>query len=95
MLYEWDPQKDLANLKKHGISFELAQTIFDDPFHLSVLESKSSSEERWVTIGRSIGSKTLVVVHTYRAFDGLNEVNRIISARRATKKEVQHYEEGI
>jgi len=95
MLYEWDPQKDLANLKKHGISFELAQTIFDDPFHLSVLEGKSISEERWVTIGKSIDSKTLVVVHTYRIFEGLNEINRIISARKATKKEAKHYEEGI
>lgn len=95
MLFEWDPKKDLANFKKHGISFELAQTVFEDPLHLSVLEGKASNEERWVTVGRSADAKTTVVVHTYRSLKDGQEVNRIISARRATKKEAKDYEEGI
>lgn len=94
MLFLWDPNKAVANLKKHGVSFELAQSVFDDPFHLSVLDSKTKVEERWITIGHSVRLNTLVVVHTY--FDSKpEEIIRIISARKATKQEVQKYEKGI
>lgn len=94
MLFIWDPEKARANIKKYGISFDLAVTIFQDPLHLSVLDGKDRGEERWVTIGVAGDSQTLVVVHLYREIAN-NEVVRIISARRATKKEKKQYEEGI
>ncbi len=95
MLFDWDSHKAQNNLTKHGISFELAQTVFDDPMHLSVLEAKTKHEERWITMGVSADFQTLLVVHTYKVLDDDGEVIRIISARRATKKEKKQYEEGI
>lgn len=95
MLFAWDPEKAEQNIRKHGVSFELAQTVFDDPFHLSMMDDGKHDEERWVTLGRSADAKTLVVVHTYRIMENNHEVIRIISARRATRKEVRQYEEGI
>ena len=95
MLFEWDPNKAKVNFKKHEISFEVAITIFSDPLHLSVPEFKSEGEERWVTIGRAANASTLVVVHTYKDHTDSGEVLRIISARKATTKERNEYEEGI
>jgi len=95
MLFTWDSEKAEQNIRKHGVSFELAQTVFDDPLQLSVPDAKLHNEERWVTIGRSAGMKTLVVVHTHRMIEDNREITRIISARKATKKEVRQYEEGI
>lgn len=95
MLFSWDPRKAERNLKKHDVSFEIAQTVFDDPFHLSVLDERGHGEERWVTIGRSASQRTLVVVHTYHVTEGHQEIVRIISARKATRREVKQYEEGI
>lgn len=94
MLFYWDPIKASSNLKKHGISFELAQSVFDDPMHLSVIDGKTVFEERWITIGLSANKQSLVVVHTYRNVQTEEEV-RIISARKATRKEKEQYEEGI
>lgn len=94
MLFEWDRNKNISNIKKHGISFELAASIFDDPFHLSVLDRKGHSEEMWITLGQSITGKLLIVVHIYRE-TGEHEIIRIISAREATKKEKKQYEKGI
>jgi len=94
MLFVWDPEKAEANLKKHKVSFNLAATIFHDPFHLSVLDGKERGEERWITIGLAADGYSLVVVHLYRDV-GKNEVIRIISARKATRKEKKQYEEGI
>ena len=95
MLFVWDPEKAEHNYRKHRISFEIAQTVFDDPFHLSLLDWKKHTEERWVTIGRSADKRTLVVVHLYRSQEGGHEVIRIISARKATRREARQYEEGI
>lgn len=95
MLFAWDPEKAGQNVRKHDVSFELAQTVFDDPLHLSVPDTKSHGEERWITIGRSAHDKTLVVVHTYVVIEGGQELIRMISARKATRKETQQYEEGI
>lgn len=94
MLFYWDPIKAALNLKKHGISFELAQSVFDDPMHLSVVDGKSVFEERWITMGLSANKQSLVVVHTYKIIHAEEEV-RIISARKATRKEKEQYEEGI
>lgn len=94
MLFSWDPTKASANIKKHGISFELAQTVFDDPLHASVLEKRHRGEERWITMGLAAGGHLLVVVHAYGVVDG-TEMVRIISARKATRREKKQYEEGI
>ena len=95
MLFQWDAAKAGSNITKHVVSFALAQSVFDDQFHLSLLEGKTRHEERWVTIGVSADQKTLVVVHTYRLFEFGEEIVRIISARRATPKERQQYVKGI
>jgi uncharacterized DUF497 family protein len=95
MLFEWDRIKAFKNLKKHRVSFEIASTIFNDPLHLSVIDPDVNNEDRWVTIGCSANQETLVVVHTERYQSESGEVIRIISARRATRKEKAEYEEGI
>lgn len=95
MLFLWDPDKAESNYKKHGVSFEMAQTVFDDPFHLSLLDHKKHAEERWITIGQAANAKTLIVVHSFKEDSGGEEIVRIISARKATKWEVENYEERI
>jgi uncharacterized DUF497 family protein len=95
MWFDWDPSKAGENYKKHGVSFEMAKTVFDDPMHLSVPEGKTVHEERWVTIGVAADAKTLLVVHSYFSGGGSRELIRLISARRATKKERRQYEEGV
>lgn len=95
MLFIWDPAKARKNIDKHSISFETAQTVFDDPLHLSVLDAKKHYEERWVTVGCNIFGKILTVVHTYQLSDLREEKIRIISARLSTRKERKQYEEGI
>lgn len=89
MKFEWDNQKALSNIKKHGISFEEASTAFGD-FLSIVIEDPmhSKNENRFILIGRSIEANTLVVVHIEKS-----DVIRIISARKATKNEQKVYEE--
>ncbi|AHJ12576.1 BrnT family toxin [Sulfurospirillum multivorans] len=89
MKFEWDNQKALSNIKKHGISFEEASTAFGD-FLSIVIEDPmhSKNENRFILIGRSIEANTLVVVHIEKS-----DVIRIISARKATKNEQKAYEE--
>lgn len=94
MLFKWDQRKNSLNIKKHGISFELAASIFDDPLHLSILDKRNHQEERWITMGRAITDKILIVAHTYQEVER-HEMIRIISARQATGKEKKQYEEGI
>ncbi len=92
--FEWDPQKARANVTNHEVSFELAATVFRDPLQVSVYdEDHSESEERWVTLGQAENGKLLVVVHTFEETDEGAKV-RIISAREATKRERQDYEDG-
>jgi uncharacterized protein len=92
MRFEWDPRKDKANRKKHGISFELAQRVFDDPNHLSLQDRQEGGEERWQTLGL-IGPHAIVLVaHTYEDEHG-EEIVRIISARKATRAERRLYDE--
>jgi len=92
MRFEWDETKYRINRAKHGIEFEYAQRVWDDPHHLILIDIDSSEEERWLAIG-NIGYMTIVVaVHTYRG-DEDDPVIRIISARKATKHERARYEE--
>jgi uncharacterized protein len=88
--FEWDAQKNSNNRKKHGIDFETAKLIFDDPFCITFIERESGGEERWHAIGSLEGIIIIVVVHTYLD-DGSDEVIRIISARRATRHERKLY----
>lgn len=81
--FEWDGAKSESNKTKHGIDFETAQLIFDDPFCVSFVERVDEGEERWHAIGAVEDIVVIVVVHTYRV-EGTDEVIRIISSRRAT-----------
>ena len=94
MPFEWDDNKSRANRRKHGVSFETASLVFQDPNHLSVQDRFEGGEERWQTI-RLVGSVTiLIVAHTASDRDG-KEIIRIISARKATPRERRRYNEGI
>jgi hypothetical protein len=91
MKFDWDIKKENENQRKHKIPFLDACLIFADKYSLTLLDSKhSTTEERWITFGQTPKGKLLVVVHTYRNIKG-KEVVRIISARKATKKEEIQY----
>jgi uncharacterized DUF497 family protein len=92
MRFVWDAAKNRANRRKHGVSFETARRVFDDPLHLSVLEGYEHGEERWRTLGLVGSMVILLVVHTHAEQIG-EEVIRIISARKATRRERARYEE--
>jgi uncharacterized DUF497 family protein len=94
MEFVWDEQKSRRNLAKHGVSFETANLVFDDPRAVSQLERVKDEEERWQTLGLAGGIMILLVVHTYREQSG-EEVLRIISARKATPRERTVYEQGV
>jgi uncharacterized DUF497 family protein len=89
--FEWDPAKATVNLRKHGVSFNEAKTVFDDE-HALLLDDPdhSATEDRFVLLGLSAMLRTVVVVHCYREND---EVVRFISARKATRAEQRQYEE--
>ena len=87
MRWTWDPDKAAANRRKHGVSFELAVFAFEDPLQLSAPDPHEDGD-RWRTLA-CVGAVCLFVVHT---FDG--DGGRIISARRATRRERRAYEEG-
>lgn len=90
MNFEWDSGKAVSNLRKHGVSFEEASTIFYDPLALTGDDpDHSEGEERLITFGLSSAGRLLVVSHA----EG-DKVIRIISARLATRRERQLYEEG-
>ena len=91
MRFEWYPSKAAANARKHGVSFEQACEVFVDEYALSLFDKKHSrDEDRWVTIGQAGPRRVLVVVHAYRRV-GETEIVRIVSARKATRKERQQY----
>jgi uncharacterized DUF497 family protein len=88
--FEWDEDKARKNLKKHGISFEEARSVFGDPLALTIPDPlHSEGEDRFVTLGESHRRRLLVVVFTERG-----DKIRIISARAATRRERKDYEEG-
>lgn len=98
MRFVWDEQKNELNLAKHGISFELATLVFDDPLQVTLLDPYED-EERWRTLGVVDGVLMLLVVHAVREEVDENgeyqdEEIRIISARRATRAERQNYEDA-
>jgi uncharacterized DUF497 family protein len=89
--FEWDAAKAAANLRKHGVSFELAMRVFSDPLAFSSQDRIEAGEQRWQTLARVDGLLLLLVAHTVRDEDE-GEVIRIISARAATPKEIRDYE---
>lgn len=89
-VFEWDPEKEAANVRKHGISFDEASTAFGDPFAVTVDDADHSQiETRYILLGTSGRGRLLVVAHTERG-----ERVRIISARPASRGERKTYEQG-
>ena len=92
MQFEWNENKNTLNKTKHGVSFEEAQSVFNDPLHISKLDYRFSYfEERWITIGTTSNLELLVVANLYFSDDG-EEIIRIISARHANSNERSIYE---
>jgi uncharacterized DUF497 family protein len=91
MNYEWDPAKAASNLKKHGVRFVDAVIVFEDECAISVEDFEAENEERFCIIGMDAVLAILVVVYVYR----FENIIRIISARKATRKEQVIYESGI
>jgi uncharacterized DUF497 family protein len=90
--FEWDPVKARTNQRKHGITFEDAMHVFDDPYaRFEQDHTGGPGEPRWQAIGLAGGVLVILVVHTVREEGG--EVIRLISARRATRKERDRYDE--
>ena len=89
MRFSWDPKKAAANLKKHGVSFEEASTVFRDTLSVTGSDPDHSVDEiRFVTFGSSVNNRLLVVAHAEE-----NDKIRIISARLMTRQERRIYEE--
>jgi uncharacterized protein len=93
-MFEWDANKATTNLRKHGVSFEEAATVFADPDALDGPDLRhSEQEERSLRLGRSLTGRVLIVAYTVRGA-GNGETIRIISARRASGKERAAYAGG-
>jgi uncharacterized DUF497 family protein len=93
LIFEWDELKNTANKEKHQVSFKEAKEVFEDPLHISKLDYRFSYfEERWITIGSTKSDKILVVANIFFDDDG-EEIIRIISARKASQKERDFYEQ--
>ena len=90
MQFEWDPQKAAANVKRRRISFDEAASVLEDPLSTTYPDEAHSEEEtRFLTVGASHRGRVLVVAHMDR-----NDTIRIITARRATRREREFYEQG-
>jgi uncharacterized DUF497 family protein len=88
LTFEWDGKKADENLRKHGVSFEEAKTVFNDPFSVTICDpDHSSDEQRYVDIGLSLKGRLIVVSYCERG-----ETIRLISSRKATRKERRYYE---
>ena len=90
MEFEWDENKNRSNQQKHGISFETARRVFDDPLHISIQDRHG--EKRWQTIGNIGNYKIVVVAHLY-IDENETTIIRVISVRPASKKEERDYED--
>jgi uncharacterized protein len=87
-IFEWDDAKAAINLAKHGVSFEEARTVFEDAFAITIEDAAHSDfEDRYVTIGLSLISRVLLIIHADRG-----DRIRIVSARKSTPSEREQYE---
>jgi uncharacterized DUF497 family protein len=90
--FEWNNKKAATNKVKHKISFQEAATVFKDRNALSIYDKEHSyQEDRWITLGLSNNGKLIVVSHTFLEIDKETNLIRVISARKATKKEIEQY----
>lgn len=92
ILFEWDEAKAESNRRKHGVSFDLAVQVFDDPNMIAEQDRIVDGEPRWRSIGMAAGIAVLVVGYTVRGQG--EEIVRIITARKATRKEREQYAEN-
>jgi len=92
MKFEWDLEKARTNLIKHGVAFEDAEFVWDDPLHVIRFDRVENGEERWWAIGVVGAVAILVAVHAFPGPDDETRV-RIISARRASRQERRIYEQ--
>jgi uncharacterized DUF497 family protein len=91
--FDWDSAKALLNRRNHGVTFDQAATVFLDALALTVYDPISSrGEERWFTLGCDAGGRLLAVAHTYQETEPGRARIRIISARKATRRERRSYE---
>jgi uncharacterized DUF497 family protein len=90
MSFEWDSDKARTNLEKHGVSFETATRVWDDPLHEIYFDRVENGESRWHAMGCVDRVVVLLVVHTHPGLD--EDIIRIVSARRATPRERRRYE---
>jgi hypothetical protein len=90
--FDWDPAKDRSNVRKHGISFRQAASIFRDPNQFSLFdESHSENEDRWITLGIDSTGILRVAIHTFEQIEENVWQVRIISARKADRDEENQY----
>lgn len=92
MRFVWDTEKAAANLRKYGVSFESARRAFGDPFAIMDQDRIEQGEQRWQTLRMAGDVLLLFVAHTRTDLENSHELVRIISARRATKREWRRYE---
>ena len=93
--FEWDENKAISNERKHGVSFEDAMLVFEDPHVVSEQDRIIDGERRWQSVGLVRGALLLLVAHTSDAGEGhQSETVRIISARKANRKERANYDEN-
>ncbi len=93
--FEWDDVKAEANASKHSVEFMEAMTVFVDPLAMTRYDDgHSEDEERWVSLGRSRNDRLLLVVHTFASTGPNTALVRLISARLATRREREQYEQG-
>jgi hypothetical protein len=90
MTITFDPEKNAANLNKHGVSLAEGDGVLNDPLALTIEDTAAEGEHRFVTIGTNLFGHLRVIVYTYRG-----EAVRIISVRKPEPKEARAYEEGI
>jgi uncharacterized DUF497 family protein len=94
--FEWDEIKAAANVRKHGVSFELASTAFNDPRRLTIADLEhSEAEERWFSVGCASNGALLSIVYLWSESDPGTTKIRLIMARQATRNEIRHYEESL
>jgi uncharacterized DUF497 family protein len=92
--FEWDEAKAKSNARKHGVRFEDAMLVFADPYALVEQDRVEGGELRWQTLGLAAGIVLLLVAHTVRD-EHQDEIIRIISARKATRKERTRYDQNL
>jgi len=92
MRFQWDETKNRSNYQKHGVDFDTAALVFDDPDCLMVQDREVDGEPRWQTTGWVQGVLLLMVAHTFHDDEG-EEIARIISAREVTPHERRRYED--